>query len=278
MSHPGTPLLAFLILAWCGSPCLAQPATPSGPQVLVGMSVMVEVIVPGGELEPIPLEDRTSPMVLRTVAADATANGFHYRLDCVALEPGTFDLRRHLRWKNPLDKAPIPDRPEWHLVVGSALPPGQVIPHELDPHTNLNLGGYRLILWVASTLWVTGLVVILLWRGKGSQAPAHPGQPETLADRLRPLVEAGLRGELGPARQAELERILLAYWRRKLGLDQAGPADALRHMKAHPEAGALLRSLEQWLHQPPHARQPVAVEEMLKPYRQVSVTDLGVAP
>ena len=46
----------------------------------------------------------------------------------------------------------------------------------------------------------------------------------TLADRLRPLVDAAVAGALSAGQHAELERLLIGYWRRRLNLEQAAPA------------------------------------------------------
>jgi hypothetical protein len=77
---------------------------------------------------------------------------------------------------------------------------------------------------------------------------------------------------------AELERLLLAYWRQRLELDRAGPGQAMTALRGHAEAGALLRQLDSWLHQPrPSAR--VDVEALLAPYQgiaePVSAKDVG---
>ena len=45
-------------------------------------------------------------------------------------------------------------------------------------------------------------------------------------------------------------------------------AAALAALRAHPEAGALLRALEQWLHSPEGAAD-ADVEALLRPYRDV---------
>jgi hypothetical protein len=71
----------------------------------------------------------------------------------------------------------------------------------------------------------------------------------TLAQRLRPLVERARRGELAPAERAELERTLLAYWRRRLDLG-GNAAEAMATLRRHEQAGPLIEALERWLHRP----------------------------
>jgi hypothetical protein len=93
-----------------------------------------------------------------------------------------------------------------------------------------------------------------------------PPPPSTLAERLRPLVESASRGQLGADEQAHLERMLIGHWRERLALDALDASEAMSRLRAHPEAGALLRALEDWLHRPPGSVQ-VDVEAMLAPYR-----------
>jgi hypothetical protein len=60
----------------------------------------------------------------------------------------------------------------------------------------------------------------------------------------------------------------MGYWRDKLGLSEFSLAEALRRLKAHPEAGQLLRAMERWLHRPGGAgRDEVAAA--LEPYRNL---------
>ena len=54
--------------------------------------------------------------------------------------------------------------------------------------------------------------------------------------------------------------------RLRLGLDGLEPVAALVRLRAHPEAGALLRGTDAWLHQPP-GRVAVDVAALLAPYR-----------
>jgi hypothetical protein len=87
-----------------------------------------------------------------------------------------------------------------------------------------------------------------------------------MADQLRPLVEAAIAGRLSAPEQARLERMLIARWRDELELAGLPPAQALRRMREHPEAGQLLEQLEGWLHCPPGAVE-VDVAAVLAPYR-----------
>jgi hypothetical protein len=95
----------------------------------------------------------------------------------------------------------------------------------------------------------------------------------TLAERLRPLVEGAVAGRLPPARLAELERTLIAYWERRLHVGDQKPMAALAELRQHPEAGPLLRQLESWLHRPGGGA-AVDVAALLAPYQNAPAADL----
>ena len=59
--------------------------------------------------------------------------------------------------------------------------------------------------------------------------------------------------------------MLLGHWRERLGLDSQDLAEATARLRAHPEAGALLRALEDWLHRPPGSVK-VDIDAVLAPY------------
>ncbi len=119
--------------------------------------------------------------------------------------------------------------------------------------------------------WFAGFVAIMLaGRRKRALAEAAAARPSTLADRLRPLVDAAMAGTLGEGQKAELERLLIGYWRRRLGLERAEPARVMAVLRQHEEAGPLLGRLEDWLHRPPgEAAGPVNVAALLEPYRSI---------
>jgi hypothetical protein len=253
--------LAALLLAAAGLRSEDLKATR------VGMSGRLDqVVLPGPELEVRPLEEHTAPFVLRVANVYPHGTAFRYDFTYYALEPGTYDLRTYLRHK---DGSPLGDLPALKVEVQGVLPPGQILPHELPPRRAGWFPTYRLLLILGVALWFVGLFLILFLVRRRKRAGANlTARPITAADRLRPLVESALAGRLTIAQQAELERTLLAFWRRRLGLDHARPAEALAQMRAHPEAGALLGQLETWLHRPGTAEQ-VDVGALLKPYQNV---------
>jgi hypothetical protein len=264
-------------LSWAAAGASSGPRSTS----TVGMPAMVEqVVLSGTELEVRPIEDRRAPVVLRITAAYPHGSAFRYDLSYYGLEPGEYDLKELLRRK---DGTPASDLPPIQVKVNPTLPPGQVEPHALMLGQSPSLGGYRLLLALGGSLWCAGLAaILLLGRHKRSLAEAATSRPVTLADSLRPLVDAAVAGKLDRGQHAELERLLIGYWRRRLNLEQARPPDAIAAMREHPEAGPLLRKLEEWLHRPDDESGPVDVADLLRPYQNLASHALeegsGVGP
>jgi hypothetical protein len=266
---------AILCLPFIAGPVLgisqhamARQEEPSRPRSdeTVGMSGTIkQLVLPGTELEVKPLDDRRAPFILRIAAAYPHGSAYRYDFVYYALEPGQYDLRDYLRRK---DNSALGHLPPIVVQVDAVLPPGQIEPHPLALEAAPALGGYRLILAIGGSLWFTGLAaILLLGRRKRGLAAGAGERPLDLADRLRPLVDAALAGTLDQARHAELERLLYGYWRKKLHLEQASPAEVIRQLRSHPEAGPLIRKLEEWLHRPAGAAAALDVEPLLRPYQ-----------
>ncbi|MFO1062283.1 MAG: hypothetical protein U0892_00230 [Pirellulales bacterium] len=167
-----------------------------------------------------------------------------------------------------------PMLPALMVRVTETLPPGQILPGELTAAKTPMLGGYRLV-WIAGgILWALGLyAIIFVGRKKKVVTDDTLAAPVSLADQLRPLVQAALEKRLPPAQRAALERSLIGYWCERLHLKQLSPSDAMTELRRHAQAGPLLRSLEEWLHRPEGAEN-VDVEGLLQPYADVADVDL----
>jgi hypothetical protein len=224
-----------------------------------------QLVLPGPELEVKPLGDRQAPVVLRITSVKPHGTAFRYDLVYYGLEAGTFDLKNYLRRKDASAVAELPSIP---VTIESVLPSGQVRPNALPLHGSPWLGGYRLTLIVGGILWGAGLFAIVFARRRRHRATVAASRPLTMADRLRPLVERAMAGTLDRGEQAELERTLLAYWRRRLALHETKPAETFRVLRDHADAGPLLVKLEEWLHRPGDA-QPTDLTTILAPYRTV---------
>ncbi len=225
-----------------------------------------DVVLPGSELEPKQLRDRKTPVVLRVLKAEPVLDGFRYDIEYIGLEPGAFDLREHLQRKDGSSTANLP---EVRVTIASVLPPGHVLPNELEARTTPRPGGYRLALILGGIVWCLGLLAILFVGRHRRKAAREAARPKTLADHLRPLVEDAVAGRAVPTRLADLERALVGYWTRKLGLLQQRPIDAMAQLRRHDQAGPLLVQLEAWLHRPAARAEPVNVASLLEPYRHL---------
>jgi hypothetical protein len=269
--HAGQLVLLVTLL----TPALAQ-SDEDRPAVLVGMRGHINgVVLPGPELEVRPLEDSQAPFVLRIANVYRHGTGFRYDFVYYALEPRIFDLTQYLR---PKDRSPGVKLRPLEVEVKGLLGPGLIHPHALEPKRASWFAGYHVVLVVGAILWVLGFALILIC-GRRRRAVSLPDTagPATVAERLRPLVIRAMTGMLSPQQRAELERTLLAFWRRRLGLEQVKAPEALAQMRAHPEAGALLQQMELWLHRPGTADQ-VELGKLLWPYQLQSTTDEAEAP
>jgi hypothetical protein len=263
--------LIFLAFTLSWAPALhAQPPRSTST---VGMPAKIEqTVLPGTELEAKPIEDRQTPLVLRVVATYPHGSAFRYDLVYYGLEPGTYDLRDYLRRK---DGSSAQDLPTISVLIEPVLRPGQIEPNRLALTASPFVGGYRVLLLLGGLVWVLGLAaIVLVGRRKRRTAAKAALRPVTLADRIRPLVDAALAGRLSAGQHAELERLLIGYWRKRLNLEHAAPAQFMGVLRAHDEAGALLRRLEDWLHRPDGAAAPVDVAALLKPYQAISAEEL----
>lgn len=258
-----------LLLAGLAAAPTARGQFPPQPQPpTVGVPARLDqVLLPGTELEAIPLRDRDTPLVLRIAASYAHGDAFRYDLVYYGLEPGQFDLRDYLRRK---DGTPTADLPPIPVSVASILPPGQVEPNRLTPSATPALGGYRNLMGLVFATWCAGLVAILSYRRRSADAAEQAARaPATLAERLRPLVERAVAGTLAEGEAAELERLLIGYWRRRLGVEDASPALAIATIRAHEQGGPMLRQLEEWLHRPGGPAAPVDLARLLEPYQDL---------
>jgi hypothetical protein len=248
-------------------------------QSAVGIPATIDqLVLPGPEREVAPIEDFKTPVVVRIVEIYPHGKDFRYDLSYYGLIPGKYNLATFLRRK---DGKPDADLPEIPVTIESLLPPGQIQPHELSPKVSARFGGYRLLALLVAMVWSAGFVFILYaLRRKAVSYQAIPTQRLTLAERLRPLVEQAVAGTLNPGQRAELERLLLGYWTRKLGLENRDPAAMMAALRNDPEAGRVVRQLEDWLHRP-GGEQDVDVPALLRPYANIpaeeSKSEAGVA-
>jgi len=254
---PLSVIIALALVATTGAQDEPETPTVGEPAELLG------VVLPGSELQ-VKASDFSVPLVLRILDVWPHGDALRYDFSYYGLEPGTHDLAHYLE---RVDGSSTEDLPELPVEVRSILPSGQIEPAALGGAKVPDVGGYERSLWIGGILWLVGLVAILAY-GRRRQAADHAQrEPQSLADRLRPLVSDALQGTLPAERRAELELMLIAYWRDKLGLAETSSAKALAQLKAHAEAGPLLRGLEDWLHRPTPP-EDVDVAALLAPYEK----------
>jgi hypothetical protein len=257
-------LLSLILLILPVVPVVAGE-TSSRP---IGIEGRATAVLPGKEYRPRPLDDRTE-LILRIESLGPLTNGqCRYEFSYIALEHGSYNLTDYLMRPDgtrPDELGLIP------IQVRSTLPEdhdGQLSAYAPRPFPWI--GGYRMFLGMLGVAWAGGIVgLALAFRKKRVPVvvPIVPGQP-SFADRLRPLVEAAAAGKLGPDGQAQLERLMMGYWREKLRLPEMSMSDALLRLKADVQAGELLRALERWLHR--RGSVPLSeVAAVLEPYRAV---------
>ena len=88
----------------------------------------------------------------------------------------------------------------------------------------------------------------------------------SLPDELKSLIEQILKSNSSPQKDfARLEALLLAYWRERLDLENLDAHQAIRQLHHHPEAGEVLRQVEDWLHRP-NPPEEISWEDLLRPY------------
>jgi len=260
------------------SPLRGLADTTNSPSRTIGVEGRVSLILPRGDYQPRPLDDRTEFILRIESIRPLATNQYRYELYYMGLEPEQFDLADYLI-------RPDGSRPE--ELSGSQVSVAAVLPEDHDgkltrytPARFPFIGGYRVALGTLATLWLGGIAAFI-WSGRKRGTPVLPPPPvapPSFAERLRPLVEAAALGSLTTDQQAQIERLLLGFWRDKLNLPDHRMADAITHLRAHAQAGELLRALERWLHQRAGAS-AAEVDALLKPYRHVSPRESqGVQP
>ncbi len=264
--------------------CAAIGPVPQDPvsletQVLlettVGMRGRIEELpLPGSPLRAVDVEDpQKADAIVRVIEVLPHGTAFRYTLEVTPLVAGRLDLRDHLERE---DGTTTDDLPELLVEVRAVLPFTQVEPNALELTDPDRVGGYRAWQIAAAVFWVAGLLAIL-FVGRRRRQARDDGKRQTvltLADRLRPLVEAARTETLDPGGRAELERLILAHWRQRRNLEGVKAAEAIATLRRDPEAGALLFKLEEWLHSPV-TTDSVDVASLLEPYRNVTDIPAG---
>ena len=263
-------LAAMLVAATPGS---ALAGAPPAPTRAIGIEGLLALELPRSDYRPRPFDDRTELILRIEAITPASKQQQRYAFHYMGLEPGNYSLADYLI-------RPDGSRPDElsniFVNVQAVLP----VDHDgkltgYAPELFSFIGGYRLFLGLIAFLWCSGIVgFVMSYRKKRIVCVPAVVVPEpTFEERMRPLVEAAAEGKLSLDDKATLERLLMGYWRGKLNLPELPMAEALEKVKAHDQAGELLRALERWLHQR-NGASAHEVNVLLAPYRQ---TDGGAA-
>lgn len=222
-------------------------------ETTIGMRVeLVEFMIPGSDLVPRPIADPGRADVI--VRIENTFNhgaNRRYNMEITPFVMGEIDLRDHLV---RADGSSMDDVPPLLVTVDAVREDPETVAPPPDPeHTEPDaLGGYRSLLIAAGVAWGIGLIALFFVgrKPKEEEVEVAKARPRTLAERLHPLVRGARDGTLEGPERAELERLVLAHWRARKGLEGASAADAISALRRDEDAGPLLRKLEEWLHRP----------------------------
>lgn len=236
------PLSVLFIGAVALSASAAEPSITS-----VGMPRQLnQLVISGPLLRPRPWV-RGQPVVIRILAEYPHGDSHRYDLEFTLLEAGRFDLRDYLQRE---DGSPMDSVPPIPVEATTVLPAGQILPNDVPPGPLPGWGGYRAVMITGGVLWGFVLLYLLIPRRKQPVVDESQAATKSLEMRLREAIQAAEAGALNPAERAELERMVLAHWRQRLGLTHLPAAEALSAVRQHEQASNALNLLEQWLHHP----------------------------
>ncbi|RFC43949.1 MAG: hypothetical protein DVB28_001270 [Verrucomicrobia bacterium] len=251
------------------------PALPNGPTV--GTEAATTILLDQRSYSVAELTSNT-PLLVRIAGIEPKDDGvFAYHLVYTGLEIGVFNLTDFLvtttgqRLREPIAT----------VTIGSVIPPGaRHAAVYTDPPYQGRAVPYKFLLILGTLVWA-GCGGALFWPVKKQPAVTPDPEPEpqqdepdaeessapkTLAELLRPLVEKAANKSISLEEKGRLEQILFEHWGKELELDHLDSLEQLRRILAHPDAGALLRTIERWLYQPNSLITPEEINAALQSY------------
>ena len=264
------PLALVLLACVYGAAPSPTAAAEEPSSASVGMSQRIEdIILPGSELQVKQIAD-DDPIILRIVSLHPHGpDMFRYELEYYGLQPGEYNLADFLERK---DKSALGELPAIPVRIKSILPASRVEPNSPSATSIPRIGGYQFWMTIIFLLWAVGaFLIVFVKRKSATESDESQQPPPSLSDRLQPMVEKAIAGKLTQTQMAELEMMLVAFWRKRLHLEQTDVAEVTRILRQHEEAGPLLQQLEILLHRPdadPQLNSP-QIAQILEPYQNL---------
>ena len=284
--RPGFWVLVALALTVAFTLFYSLRPSPKGPPPpdpygipSVGAEALYSLTLKRGDIMAAPPTDN-APLIARINSVQPVEDqSFLYVISYFGVEKGTYNLTDYLvtpdgrRLREPILPVQVISHVPESAEYAIQNPP-------LSPHRSPL--PYTALLSLSAFAWgLAGLWMFLPKRKKRvppppvSPAVSRPiiGEARTLEDLLRPLVEKAASKTISTEEKSRMEQILFQYWGALLQLDHLNSVEQLRRILEHPEAGALLRTVEQWLYQPDSKIPPEEINAILKPYMDLPITE-----
>jgi hypothetical protein len=230
------------------------------PRLTIGVEGRQTIVIRGPQLHAAPFTPGDA-LSVRIAEAVPVSNGFRYDVRFMAFGPGKYDLREYLLLPGNVRPENLP---EVTILVDSILPKdhkGELFATDVSPidlHSN-----YSIVMGLLWSLWGLLLIPILFYgrppRVHAAPAPYNP----TTAERLQLLLERAEHDSLSPEQQADLERLLMAFWSHRLNLSAERLPELIPHLRQHPAAGRQMALVEAWLHSQHAPSNGVTARELL---------------
>lgn len=262
---------ASTMVSIAGSQEAGSPETETTAPSVGVPGEIEQLLLPGTILTHENVDPSETDLVVRIIRSFPHGDSFRYDISYYGMESGDYDLSKYLVRE---DGSSTDDLPAIPVTIKSIIDPGQIKPNDLDIGMFGRVGGYKQMVVIGVVIWVAILLaMIFMGRSKKEIAVEQISKKLSLADRLRPSIEAAINGDLPAEKHAELERMLFAFWQKRLNLTDAEPSNAINQIRNNEESGPLMKQVEQWLHSPT-SDSNVDIAELLGPYQKYAAEEI----